>query len=252
MMLDKFLSTEQLLQQCSIRVSKRAKYMRLSISLEKGLVVVIPKSISKRQAAKLIPEFVMDKQYWINDTFKKLQAQKQLKPSIEQCQLPETVSLLALEQVFSITYRHLPDRRLTLLHQTECQLEISGDLQNRKVIFALLEQFYKEYARFYLQQRLTQLSKESGLAYNRMTIRAQKTRWGSCSAKKNISLNYRLLFINKSLMDYILLHELVHTVHMNHSKAFWSSLELMMPDARNRDQRVNQITKSLPCWIFYK
>ena len=226
--------------------------MRLSISLEKGLVVVVPESMSKRQAVELIPEFVRDKHIWINDTIEKLQAKKQLRPSIEHCQLPESVSLIALAQVFSISYQYLPDAPLKLLHQDSYQLEIRGDLDNRHSVFALLEHFFKDYARFYLQQRLEQLSKESGLVYNRLTVRAQKTRWGSCSAKKNINLNYRLLFINKHLVDYILLHELVHTIHMNHSNAFWTSLKLLIPDARSKDRQVNQITRSLPCWMFYK
>jgi len=226
--------------------------MRLSMSLEKGLVVVVPKSMSRRQAVKLIPEFVRDKQVWINATIEKLQAQKQLRPLIEHCQLPENVSLLALDQIFSITYQYLPDSPLKLLHQDHYQLEVRGDLDNRQSVFALLECFFKDYARFYLQQRLEQLSQESGLVYNRLTVRAQKTRWGSCSAKKNINLNYRLLFINKHLVDYILLHELVHTIHMNHSNAFWTSLKLLVPDARSKDRQVNQITRSLPCWMFYK
>ncbi len=252
MMQDKFLSTQQLLQQCSIRISSRAKYMRLSVSLEKGIVVVVPKTMSRRQFEKLIPEFVKDKQYWINDAIEKLQAQKRSRPSIEHCSLPEAVSLPALEQVFSITYDYLPGSSLKLLHQNSYQLRITGDLNSKKEVFALLEHFFKDYARYFLQQRLDQLSQKSGLTYNRLTIRAQKTRWGSCSAKKNINLNYRLLFIKKSLLDYILLHELVHTVHMNHSKAFWSSLASLIPDARSRDKQVNQISASLPCWIFYK
>lgn len=249
-MQDKLLSTEQLLQQCSIRVSSRAKYMRLSVSLEKGIIVVIPEAMSQQLAAKLIPEFVEDKQHWINNAIEKLQAQKSIKPSIGHCQLPDQVTLTALEQVFSINYVNLPDSNLALLHKHSKQLEIRGDLNNRKAVFTLLERFFKDYARFYLQQRLEQLSKESGLSYNRLTIRAQKTRWGSCSAKKNINLNYRLLFIRKSLLDYILLHELAHTVHMNHSKAFWSLLESLIPDARSRDRQVNQAAKNLPCWIF--
>ena len=273
---NKLLSSEQLLKQYSIRVSGRAKYMRLTISLDKGIVVVVPKSMSQRRMAKLIPEFVRDKQDWLSEAIEKLQARGQIIPDIEQCQLPEKITLIALGVIFSITYDSLSKTKgflsnaegflsgaegslskaegsLTLHHLDEYKLEIRGRGRgNRKRVFQLLEKFFKDYARYYLQQRLNQLSKEFTLPYKRLTIRAQKTRWGSCSSKKNINLNYRLLFIEKKLLDYILLHELVHTVHMNHSKAFWLYFESLMPDARSRDRQVNRVTKSLPCWIFHK
>jgi predicted metal-dependent hydrolase len=241
---------EKELHQYSIRISSRAKYMRLSVSLDKGVVVVVPKAMSKHQAAKLIPEFIKDKQLWIIDSLEKLRTRKQLKPATENCELPKTISLLALKQDFTVTYVHLTGKRLILLHQNKRQLIISGDTQDRKKVFILLEKFFKTYSQPYLLQRLNQLSEQSGLSYNRLTIRAQKTRWGSCSSKKNISLNYRLIFIKKNLLDYILLHELMHTVHLNHSKAFWSSLKLLLPDARDKDNQINKITKKLPCWIL--
>ncbi len=236
--------------------------MRLTISLEKGIVVVVPESMSQRRIAKLIPEFVKDKQRWLSEAIEKLQAREQLRPVIEQCPLPEKITLHALGHVFSIIYGSLSategcflpkaEGSLTLRYLDDYKLEIRGDFGNKKRVFALLETFFKDYARFYLKQRLDQLSKEANLPYNCLTVRAQKTRWGSCSSKKNINLNYRLLFIEKELLDYILLHELVHTVHMNHSKAFWIFLESLMQDARSRDRQVNRLTRDLPCWIFYK
>jgi len=250
--------------------------MRLIISLEKGLVVVVPKSMNPRRMATLIPEFVRDKQQWLNAAIEKLHARRQLKPDIEHCQLPEKISLIASGHIFSIIYcslakaegflpgaegylpraeGSLPNKAegsLILRQRDKYALEISGAAENKQQVFVLLEAFFKDYARTYLKLRLDKLSHEFNLPYNRLTIRAQKTRWGSCSSKKNINLNYRLLFIEKNLLDYILLHELVHTVHMNHSKAFWLYFESLMPDARKRDKQVNQMAKNLPCWIFHK
>ncbi len=259
-------SSSQLLKQYSIRVSKRAKYMRLTVSLEKGVVVVVPTSMSQRAMVKLASEFVSSKQLWLTETINKLQQRKQSSPTIEMCQLPETITLKAIEQVFFVNYQSVTTDEghsnadgsspaakasITLQQTNTYELEISGDLSDKKKVFALLEAFFKSYARHYLEQRLTQFSQEFNLPYNRLTVRAQKTRWGSCSSKKNINLNYRLLFIDKELLDYILLHELVHTIHMNHSRLFWEYLESIMEDACNRDKQVNQITKELPCWIFH-
>jgi len=115
-----------------------------------------------------------------------------------------------------------------------------------------LELFFKDYARLHLYNRLKQLSDELKLPFNRLTIRAQKTRWGSCLSKKNINLNYRLLFIDKKLMDYVLIHELLHTIYLNHSKIFWQQLESYMPDARNRDKQLKDVAKLLPCWMSFR
>lgn len=235
--------------------------MRLTVSLEKGIVVVVPQSMNQQRTAKLIPEFIKDKQQWLRDTINRLRLRGQQRPDIKGCALPLEITLTALNETFFIHYisasvDDFNGGSLVLnygnTHKGQQQLEVCGDLSHKQRVFALLEMFFKDYARFFLQQRLDTLSREFNLPYNRLTVRAQKTRWGSCSAKKNINLNYRLLFIDADLLDYILLHELVHTVHMNHSKAFWHYFEALLPDAREKDRRVNLVTKKLPCWIFYK
>lgn len=73
--------------------------------------------------------------------------------------------------------------------------------------------------------RLKELAKEHGFAYRRATIRNQKTRWGSCSTQNNINLNINLIKLPAHLQDYVILHELVHTVHKNHSRSFWARLD---------------------------
>ena len=76
-----------------------------------------------------------------------------------------------------------------------------------------------------LFDRLEYFSDKYDLPYNRVTFRCQKTKWGSCSSKKNISLNVNICFLPKDLQDYLLLHELLHTKMMNHSKQYWSRLD---------------------------
>ncbi len=246
------LSTQQSELVYAVRVSKRAKYMRLTVSLEKGLIVVVPKTMNKRQSTHLVPEFVRQKQDWILETLKKLQ-EKSLHCPMASCQLPEQIHLPVIGQIFRVTYEAIEStqNKLTLFHRDDFLLHIKGDIRQKKSVAALFEAFFKDYARSYLSAKLEHLASASGLNYRRLTIRAQKTRWGSCSVQKNINLNYRLLFLDTALVDYVLLHELVHTLHMNHSKAFWQSLENLMPDARILDKQLNQSGKSLPCWIYY-
>lgn len=98
----------------------------------------------------------------------------------------------------------------------------------------------REEARKRLIGRLDALSARHALSYNRVFIRGQKTRWGSCSAKKNISLNMRLVELPDELMDYVIIHELVHTKIMNHGKAFWTALDKHMPGARALDAKLKK------------
>jgi len=98
----------------------------------------------------------------------------------------------------------------------------------------------REEAREVLVSRLRELARKFGYQFNRVTIRNQRTRWGSCSARNNISLNMKLALLPDVLRDFILLHELVHTKIKNHGKAFWAELLRVEPNARELDRRVNQ------------
>jgi predicted metal-dependent hydrolase len=92
----------------------------------------------------------------------------------------------------------------------------------------------REDARKILNQRLAELATEHDFEYGKVSIRKQKTRWGSCSSQNNISLNQSLLHLPDGLIDYILLHELTHTRVKNHSPDFWDELETVCPDAKKK------------------
>jgi predicted metal-dependent hydrolase len=97
-------------------------------------------------------------------------------------------------------------------------------------------------ARKIIVERLDELSQKFGLPYNRAFVRNQKTRWGSCSAKKNINLNVNLVRLPEALMDYAILHELAHTRELNHGLEFWNLLECFIPDARELDHALRQFS----------
>lgn len=98
-------------------------------------------------------------------------------------------------------------------------------IQARKIIKAKLDHFAQIY----------------DFSYNRIFIRNQKSRWGSCSAKKNLNFNYRLIFLEPDLLDYVLIHELCHLKEMNHSKKFWQLLAGIIPDYKERRKRLKKI-----------
>jgi hypothetical protein len=80
-----------------------------------------------------------------------------------------------------------------------------------------------------LKTLLSELARKHGFTYNQVSVRGQKARWGSCSGRNNISLNYKLIYLPAHLQEYVLLHELVHTIHKNHSKRFWQRLKTVCP-----------------------
>ena len=92
----------------------------------------------------------------------------------------------------------------------------------------------REDARRILNQRLAELATEHDFEYGKVSIRRQKTRWGSCSSQNNISLNQNLLHLTDELIDYVLLHELTHTRVKDHSPSFWDELEKVCPSAKEK------------------
>lgn len=96
-----------------------------------------------------------------------------------------------------------------------------------------------------LRERLNMLSTEYGYHYNGLVFKTMKTRWGSCNSKKIITLNVYLLLLPWDLIDYVLLHELTHTEHMNHSKEFWQEMEKNMTDYKLRKQELKQIHQEI-------
>ena len=90
-----------------------------------------------------------------------------------------------------------------------------------------------------LINRTHQLACEYGFKYNKITIRKQKTRWGSCSGSNNISLNIKLIHLPDYLIDYVILHELLHTRIKNHSRIFWNELSKLLPRAKAFKKLVN-------------
>ena len=104
------------------------------------------------------------------------------------------------------------------------EAEPTEKLRREKVI-ALAEEALKV-----IPERVEYFAKVIGVTYGKITIRNQKTRWGSCSSKGNLNFNCLLMLVPPEVLDYVVVHELCHRKQMNHSKAFWSEVEKVLPD----------------------
>lgn len=93
-----------------------------------------------------------------------------------------------------------------------------------------LEKRYRDAAKEYIPKRVEYYHEFTGGTYNKITIRDQKSRWGSCSSNGTLSFNYRLMLAPPRVLDYVVVHELCHLTHMNHSADFWNMVASILPD----------------------
>lgn len=115
-----------------------------------------------------------------------------------------------------------------------------------------LESFLKRRAKKVFEPVLRGLAKEKKLPPpSRLSVRFQRTRWGSCSGAGNINLNVCLLFLPREQAEYVFLHELCHRKHMDHSACFWSLLETVLPEARSLDKALARAWMHVPRWLLY-
>ena len=99
-----------------------------------------------------------------------------------------------------------------------------------------LEAPYRQAAKEYIPKRAAHFAALLGVTYENITIRDQKTRWGSCSSKGTLSFNWRLMLAPPAVLDYVVIHELCHRKEMNHSPRFWRLVEQIMPDYKTKRQ----------------
>lgn len=99
---------------------------------------------------------------------------------------------------------------------------------------AVLKKFLLDFSKKEIKNRVENIAKTNGFEFNNIAIRDQSTRWGSCSSKKNLNFNWRLIFGPEEVLDYVIVHELCHLKEMNHSKNFWNLVASIMPDYKQR------------------
>ncbi|MCS7075227.1 MAG: M48 family metallopeptidase [Bacteroidia bacterium] len=199
--------------ECEV-IYKKVKRITLKVDYTLKVKVICPFSCSKQE----VERFVQKKQKWIQEQisyFKTL--------NYKQIPLKNNEILL-----FGSAYRfvYVPEMiGKTQLNHNKKMIYTANLLTQKKILL----QWYQKFAHLFLKERLAYWAKKHHFSYNKVTIRNQKTRWGSCSSVKNISLNWRLVKMPIWVIDYIILHELAHTVHLNHSKDFWALIQQLCP-----------------------
>ncbi len=217
----------------SLRVSRKAKYAKLRIKPYGGVEVVIPVRFPK----KAVPGLVNQHAEWIQ---RQLQKQRGTIPSTV---LPDQIHLAINHYRAKVVYGtdRQDGEQLDRLFITDSGYQHSVN-QLRKWI--------RQQAWELLPPILEKVSQETGLNYNKISIRSQKTRWGSCSSRGTISLNDQLLFVSRDSVEYLMIHELCHTRYMNHSAQFWQLVEQHCADYRYHEAALNRAKAAIPGCIL--
>lgn len=229
---------EQLLQVDDLTVRlvrvRRRRHLELRVSEAGALEVRGP----WRCPAAAAREAVRQHQGWLRQTLARAQAAAARRPI-----LGHGTRLPLLDEVLTLELR--PALRAAVCRVGE-RLVVSGPEGDEALRRAALTRWYHREAPARLVPRLLALGQALGVAPTRVVVRGQRTRWGSCSARGTVSLNWRLLLVPEALADYVLVHELCHLRHMAHSPQFWGMVAQALPDWRERRTRLRRLQASLP------
>lgn len=226
-----------------LRISGRARNVTLKVNRANGLVVVVPRDFDHN----LLPGILNSRQAWIDRQLQRFEA---LPGRFEHDWPPSSLPLPGADRVFTLNYGVAASGRLSLVQEGDVlNLVLPSTGYENEKLAALLIKWLKSLAQEYCEALVAELSAVTGLTYNRVAVRGQKTRWGSYSSKGTLSLNYKLLFLPGPLLRHVILHELSHSVHMNHSPDFWKLLESFDPDSKRHDRALSDAGRFLPAWL---
>lgn len=204
------------------RFSKKAKYLQLRIS-QQQLELVIPHRISFAEGER----FLTGKLDWVS-------SHAHLFHSVKKHYLfGKEITLRLRPDLFLEKYR--------VSFQNEV-LVFTVPQKNSYSAEELYEKYLRHVAKKFLIQRGSELSAKFGFSVKRFSVRGQKTRWGSCSRRGNISLNYNLLKFRKEVIDYVIVHELCHLRQLNHSRKFWNEVAQILPQYKSLKKELKKLS----------
>ena len=228
--------------EAAVVVRRSARARRLSLRVfPHGLVEVVA---PQRAAERSIRRFLSEHQAWIERT----RCELGVSPHASRVDPPAELKLPASGERWQVEYcegtgglRSIPSPGGGLVRLTGPADPLWRVRQLRR--------WLQQRGRAVLVPWLADVGLETGLAYRKVSVRRQRTRWGSCSARHDISLNCALLFLEPALVRQVLIHELAHTRHLNHGPGFWRLVARLAPDFEAAEQGLRGAWRSVPPWV---
>ncbi len=221
-----------------MRENHLARRVILRVPSANRLDVVVPRRFNRRR----LPEIFQAHRDWIQRELQRVQAL----PAVA---APRQIDLQSIDQLWRLKY--LDDGGLPSSPEEAAGriLEVDRDAGDVEAVARDLNGWLQQKARAHLAPWLRKVSVETGIPFQKITIRGQATRWGSCSKQHNISLNRSLLFLPPPLVRHVFLHELCHVKRLDHSPTFWRLLQEMEPKSRALEAEVRQANRYVPSWV---
>jgi predicted metal-dependent hydrolase len=210
-----------------IRRSDRARRARINVSAD-GVEVVVPRRMALRQ---VVP-FVEEKRPWIERTLRRIREAEEAAA----VRLADGGSVPYLGRSLSLDVRIEPGRQRSFVALRGDTLEVAVGSPGAVAVRDALEAWYRRRARLEVEPRLDAACARAGTSYTRLSIRAQRTRWASCSSTGAMSFNWRLLLAPPEILDYVVEHEVAHLEVLDHSPRFWRLLGSRSPAYREHER----------------
>lgn len=229
-----------------IQHSPNSKSLRLKVTRNEGLCIVVPTGFDEKK----IPEILSRKKSWIANAMKRVGETQRFFEQESATHLPEEIKLTALGETWGVTYLKQTNRQGLWLWTEKRRLVISGDSFEKRAVIQKLKDWLRLRVRESLFPIAKSLASKHRLKVGGLMVKSQRTRWASCSINRNLSLNIKLLFLPPDIVRYVIVHELCHTVHMNHGTEFWRFVASIEPNYKVLDNKLRELWKSLPQWTF--
>jgi len=210
--------------------SSRAKRISIKLSSTGELSVVLPRGMR----TSLAHSFVQKKSAWIEKHI----CNNASKPTISA--RPDSLNLKMLNEKWSVQYKEGAHGSIEYSELADHCLLITGEVSSDKLVNKIIGLFLKNKASLLFAHMIAELAKQYDFQYSGITLRGQKARWGSCSSRKKLNINYKLLFMPEAVARYVFIHELCHTIEMNHSARFWQLVEQCDSEYRQHQQYLKQ------------
>jgi len=235
------LWTDARQEEWTVRVSRRARRLSVRVHFTGRVEIVVP----PRTSARSVERFIGRHREWIDR--RRAEARRSARPP--EPFPPRQIELTACGEIWRV---HAAGGACAprVDEGADRLLTITGNLADPAAVRRGMRTWLVARARTALGAELARLASELGLGYERLAVRRQRTRWGSCSVRGTVSLNCCLLFQRPEVVRYLLVHELVHTLHMNHSGRFWGRVERHVPDWRRLDRELLDGWRRVPSWVF--
>lgn len=228
-----------------VKVSSRGRTVRLRLNARSGLLVVVPRGFDPSR----LDAIVRSKRDWVARHWQRFDEIRHLLATDPSIHPPQSFDLPAVGESWQVEYRETPHSTVSARIDRPGGLVVAGAVADAAACRAALRRWLARRGREALAPWLERLAGETGLRFSEVLIKGQHTRWGSCTAQGVINLNYKLLFLPREWVRYVLIHELCHTRELNHSERFWRLVHRYEPDATEIRRRLREAWKWLPGWL---